>query len=421
MPVENNKQNLTKCKNNKIDSKVTSVCKADLCKVGFTNTNGACAPVAATASTVCAVAVDVKTLSQKCTILNGTGSETVQDTYCRNVKIDSKVTNPCKVVSCDTGYTLKNGICEKNLLCRSGERSTVPCALDNATAASIDSTCNSSGTGFTSGKCAATACKSEFNLIYGNCTPVNNPPACVKNTEKIESCKQDIINSEVAEKKSICNGNEYALTTACKLKQCLSGFYVSGNVCIQNICEPLTVKAISCTQDIAHASEASISKTCNNNGSAFSTVTPCQVKTCSTGYLLRNNICEAVTIPSSNTPLVYVDFGLYDPDLTADNRWYLVSEFFSEVLSLGTQSVDEVDPIKLKIKISNPGSSSISVTQNSIPAAFKFTGATSIDAGKFDYVYINMETKSIGTQTGDVKFKVGTKNYSLKIKAESVQ
>ncbi|MEI6832659.1 MAG: hypothetical protein WCL28_01600 [bacterium] len=180
-------------------------------------------------------------------------------------------------------------------ICSPSSSSSVSCVGESngSTAATKTKSCDSDGLSYTYGACLATACAPGFTLNMT--TKACVAQICVPNAPATpESCIGTIANSSVASRPRTCSSDGLSyIPGTCSLTSCNSGFYKSGNSCIAQVCNPSdTAVNVDCKTEKLNSNTATKSKTCNSIGSAFDYGT-CNVSSCNSGYYVSNNSCLA--------------------------------------------------------------------------------------------------------------------------------
>jgi hypothetical protein len=381
---------------------VKDSCIATLCASGYLLENNACVKTGCTPGSrvieSCKQNIANSEVAQVALICNSFG------TYEKG---------SCVVSQCISGYMLQNNTCVK-MDCSPGAVKTDSCIADipNSTVATVKSTCNSSGQ-YVKGSCTATLCATGYLLQNNSCVKMS----CTPGTKVTESCKQNIANAEVAEVILTCNSNGIYEKGSCVLKQCSSGFYASGNNCLQNVCSPNQTTQQTCTSSIANSTDARITRVCNSSGSGYTSVSPCNLISCQSGYTVSGNTCAANPPPPPANPLqVFVDLGLFDPDLGTDARWVLFD--FDEEFNLGRQSAEETDPVTFRLKLVNTGTSSVSVSYTGNSSNFQVVVPPTIAPNMYDFVQISMKAVNPGTKNETITFTFGSRTIKVRVAGE---
>ena len=133
-----------------------------------------------------------------------------------------------------------------------------------------------------------TLCQPDYHLKENSCAP----NICVPNSSGLADCQDEIPNSAAAEQSKTCNaiGDEFVFGV-CQATSCESGYYLSGNSCLPQVCTPDTPAPLEdCHNEILHSAVAQKPKTCNSIGDGF-VFGACQVSTCEATYYLSENAC----------------------------------------------------------------------------------------------------------------------------------
>lgn len=73
-------------------------------------------------------------------------------------------------------------------------------------------------------------------------------------------------------------------------EECFTGYFLdTDNICKPMICNPNESSSVEC--EAQYAEEATVEKICNNNGSDYSSIGQCEIKKCLSGYYLSGNLC----------------------------------------------------------------------------------------------------------------------------------
>ena len=152
----------------------SSACTVVSCNTGFTPSNNQCIMNAPPMICTPGTTNNVDCTSQIANALNATITQTCNST---GTGFNSSA---CTVTSCNTGFTLSNNQCVQNtppMICTPGATNNVDCTsqIANAASASITQTCNSTGTGFNSSVCTASACNTGFTLSNNVCVQNSTP------------------------------------------------------------------------------------------------------------------------------------------------------------------------------------------------------------------------------------------------------
>ncbi|MGE3683876.1 MAG: hypothetical protein AB7G93_19325 [Bdellovibrionales bacterium] len=195
--------------------------------------------------------------TQSCPINNGTGTQTCSS---------SGTWGACgNLASCNSGYTLKDGTCVANACT---PNTTQSCPINNGTGTQ---TCSSSGTWGTCGN--LTSCNSGYNLQNGTC--VAN--TCTPNTT--QSCP---INNGTGTQ--TCNSAGSTWGTCGNLTSCNSGYNLQNGTCVANTCTPNTTQSCPINNGTG-------TQTCNSAGSAWGACG--NLTSCNSGYTLKDGACVA--------------------------------------------------------------------------------------------------------------------------------
>ena len=136
----------------------------------------------------------------------------------------------CKIITCQSGYTLKNNICNKDFVCTSGQQNIngtcIPCpAINNILSESYyDINCNPK------------ICKGGYQVVNNNCeTPCSNGSNVISyiNGCAVKICKDGyIVNNQGNSTSCVCKPIKDSKTidnNTCNATSCNQGYTISNN------------------------------------------------------------------------------------------------------------------------------------------------------------------------------------------------
>jgi hypothetical protein len=185
----------------------------------------------------------------------------------------------------DSGTAVVSSGCQ---ICTPNQSTTASCPTlpSNASAANRSGTCNSQGTGFIFGECRATSCFAGYTISNGQCKLCTPGPV-----RSSIDCRDEKPGSVTATKTEFCDssGMRYFFSE-CQVSACNSGLFLAENRC--NFCPPRSPVTVDCTSEKPNSTAASRENRCNTEGTNYSQLGSCWVRSCKPGYVNRFNACE---------------------------------------------------------------------------------------------------------------------------------
>lgn len=218
-------------------------------------------------------------------------------------------TGECTVSSCQPGYRVSENQCVAQACTPGASGGVVSCrgTIPFAASATQTRTCNSTGSGYNNGPCAADQCVTGYLLRSGACYAQVCSPAMPGG---LQDCTYLIPNSSVAAMALTCTHDGLGYDNGlCQLKECKPGYYAQNNSCVAQSCEPnAKLGAVDCKADIPHSKAAMKGKTCNPAGSDY-IYGACLIASCAPGYKVKENscipqVCQPEASPSPSPTLV---------------------------------------------------------------------------------------------------------------------
>ncbi|MCB1144354.1 MAG: hypothetical protein KDK54_19025 [Leptospiraceae bacterium] len=213
--------------------------------------------------------------TKSCSITNGLGQQTwVNGSW-----------GTCQVVSCNYGYEISSNQCIlKTITCPSGQH-----VENNQCVSNTKSCAVSNGTGHQTwangswGTCIVQTCTIGYKISNNQCIVDSSYCTPIGKSEN-QTC--NIPNGWGIQLRTCSSSNQWGNWGTCNVASCNSGFYQSGNSCVQD-CQPGGSKSQSCSIVNGYGSQ---SATCQYNG-MWGSWSSCSPSSCYTGYYICGSSC----------------------------------------------------------------------------------------------------------------------------------
>lgn len=253
------------------------ICTLRSCMPGFVKMNGSCRPQICSAN---------QNITEPCFIGNALKAS-------RTMSCDStgtsKVYGSCVVQTCSSGFVKRGNSCVATS-CVPNSKQNIQCSgeiVGSQSAVKVQS-CNSSGTGSTYSSCTVQSCRPGFYKSGNTC--VKN--ICTPSTNLTENCQNLISNSLNASLIKTCNSKGTGYTSgSCNLLSCVNGYMKQGNKCVKAQCTPNAQTIVSCSSEILNSSDALKIVKCDALGASEDVVGDCQLVSCKEGYVKQGSSC----------------------------------------------------------------------------------------------------------------------------------